>query len=104
MASLCALRGCPDHRAQDQVAELPTYVHSASTIITEPAPAHQVDLDPRKVIMPIIATRVEQLLHTYGIYNKWKHILVGLINGFDVGIKCAPERTIIFRKSQILQT
>lgn len=70
----------------------------------EPTLAQRVGPDPRKVVTPISASKTEQLLRTYGIYDNWKHILVGLVNGFDVGIKHAPERTIIFRKSQILQT
>src|SRR5260221_10489349 len=36
------------------------------------------------------------LLHTLGLYDKWKHIIIGLQSGFDVSIKEAPTHTLIF--------
>jgi hypothetical protein len=48
------------------------------------------------VFTPIIVDKVIHLLHTLGLHNKWKHIIAGLQDGFDVSIKEAPAHTLIF--------
>jgi hypothetical protein len=42
--------------------------------------------DPRKVVTPLDPNRVEELLCKYGLISTWNHIIVGLCEGFDVGI------------------
>jgi hypothetical protein len=43
--------------------------------------------DPRRVVTPLIPERLEELLYLYDIHDDWKHILAGLREGFDVGIR-----------------
>jgi hypothetical protein len=52
--------------------------------------------DPRSVFTPIIVDKAEALIRDLNLYNKWKHVITGLRDGFDVGIKHIPEHTIIF--------
>ena len=42
--------------------------------------------DPRCVVTPLVAHKVELLLRKYGIYDDWVHVIAGLRSGFDVGI------------------
>jgi hypothetical protein len=42
--------------------------------------------DPRIIITPLITLHVEELLHKYNLLDNWMHILVGIRNGFDVGV------------------
>jgi hypothetical protein len=55
--------------------------------------------DPRIIITPLIASHVEELLHKYNLLDDWMHILVGIRNGFDVGVRNPPLSTCLFRKS-----
>jgi hypothetical protein len=52
--------------------------------------------DPHSVFTPFIVDKAIHLLHILGLHDKWKHIIAGLQDGFDVGIKEAPARTLIF--------
>jgi hypothetical protein len=75
----------------------------ATTMVAACAETHPTALrnarpgpDPRSVFTPIIVDRTIHLLHTLGLQDKWKHIIAGLQDGFDVGIKEAPTHTLIF--------
>ena len=54
--------------------------------------------DPCFVCMPVSLIKVEVLLRSFNIYNKWSHIIDGLLNGFDVSIKPFLLETILFQK------
>jgi len=58
--------------------------------------------DPRIIITPLIASHVEELLRKYNLLDDWMHILVGIRNGFDVGIRDPPLSTCLFRKSHLV--
>jgi len=60
------------------------------------APASQPSLDPRQVITPLIASKLEETLHKFGIYKDWMHIISNIRNGFDVGVSGTPTATLIF--------
>ena len=60
-----------------------------------PVPASRED-DPRTVVTPFNHLEVEALLHKYGIYHDWSHIVNGLRDGFDVGIPIPPSATQTF--------
>lgn len=55
--------------------------------------------DPRCVVTPICVNKTKALLCKYGILADWDHILHGISNGFDVGVKSPPDHTLIFRES-----
>jgi hypothetical protein len=59
--------------------------------------------DPRWVVTPLIPDQMEELLYIYNIHDDWKHILIGLREGFDVGIRGSLSCLRIFCKSQLLQ-
>lgn len=92
-------------RIQDATTESTALVHmhaaSVTTIPMEPGHVLQPDLDrehdPRMVVTPLIVPKVENLLRSLGILEKWTHVVAGLRDGFDVGIKSAPRETIIFK-------
>jgi hypothetical protein len=65
--------------------------------VTGLVPANPVP-DPRVVVTPLSPDRAEEILCKYGLYGDWKHIIIGLRKGFDVGIKETPPRTYIFRQ------
>jgi hypothetical protein len=67
----------------------------------EPRPAG-CDPDPRCVVTPLDVNKTRALLCEYGLLSDWDHILHGIANGFDVGIKSPPSCTLIFRESRIL--
>lgn len=60
--------------------------------------------DPRIVVTPLIADRVEELLCKYNLLDDWMHILIGIRNGFDVGVRSHPPSTRLFRKSCLFPT
>ena len=59
--------------------------------ITQHAPS-----DPRQVVTPINTIKTEALLHSLNLFYKWSHVIVGLQNGFDVGIYNHSSHTMIF--------
>ena len=69
-------------------------VPSAETEITERmlAPSEE---DPRKVVTPLDADGLEAALQEQGTFEKWAHIITGIRNGFDVGVKEQVSTTII---------
>ena len=74
---------------------MPAHYVETPTMVPGPARASS---DPRQVFTPIDPKKTELLLHSFNIYNKWSHVITGLREGFDVGIKSAPTKTILFRK------
>ncbi|KAJ7225230.1 hypothetical protein B0H12DRAFT_1267739, partial [Mycena haematopus] len=44
----------------------------------------------------------EKVLQNLGLYDSFQHVIVGLREGFDVGIRGLLPRTYLFRQSQIL--
>ncbi|CAA7260557.1 unnamed protein product [Cyclocybe aegerita] len=87
--------------------------HSKRTAETTTAAASVVDRameqlpaasepDPRTVFTPIDASKAESILRSFNLYNTWQHVIFGLRNGFDVGIRSLPTHTILFRQSCIL--
>lgn len=57
------------------------------------APAHN---DPRSVSTPLDADGLETLLKKLGLLEEWSHVINGIRNGFDVGIREIPPRSFIF--------
>jgi hypothetical protein len=43
--------------------------------------------DPWHVVTPLDADQVEKILCKYSLSSDWNHIIVGLCEGFDVGIR-----------------
>jgi hypothetical protein len=56
--------------------------------------------DPRKVVAPLDPNQVEELLCKYGLISTWNHIIVGLCEGFDIGIREQLSHLYIFPQSQ----
>jgi hypothetical protein len=52
--------------------------------------------DPCCVTTPLNVNKTKLLLCKYGLLSDWEHILQGIANGFDVGIKSRPNCTLIF--------
>ena len=52
--------------------------------------------DLRSVFTPINACKAEALLFKLNLHHKWAHIIQGLQEGFDVGIRESPQQTIYF--------
>jgi hypothetical protein len=50
--------------------------------------------DPRRVVTPLHADRIEALLSQLGILAAWRHVVSGIRLGFDVGVRVHPERTV----------
>ena len=75
-------------------AAVPTSIPARSVgmhpMVAEPS------ADPCLVCMPVSPIKVEALLCSFNIYDKWLHIIDGLLNGFDVGIKSLQLETILF--------
>jgi len=51
--------------------------------------------DPRVVVTPLDADGLEAELRQQGVLKKWSHIIDGIRNGFDVGVKTQVPCTII---------
>ena len=53
--------------------------------------------DPRKVSTPLDADGLEGVLRKFGIFDDWSHVITGLREGFDVGVKAETrgQKTII---------
>jgi hypothetical protein len=65
----------------------PTFMAAASAVSPDMVPAAANPMpDPRWVVTPLDANRVKALLCKYNINSTWNHIIVGLHEGFDVGI------------------
>jgi hypothetical protein len=60
-----------------------------------PGPA-KPESDPRSVFTPVNPIKTKILLCSFNIYNKWSHVITGLREGFDVGIKSPLSKTILF--------
>jgi hypothetical protein len=69
-----------------------TAAASATKTGTVQAPAIN-EPDPRIVVNPLIADRVEELLRKYNLFDDWMHILTGIRNDFDVGVRSHPPST-----------
>jgi hypothetical protein len=54
------------------------------------------------IITPLDVNKTRLLLCKYRLLSDWEHILQGITNGFDVGIRSPPDCTLIFRKSCII--
>lgn len=52
--------------------------------------------DPRQVTTPINPTKTLTILSYLHIIDNWSHIIEGLINGFDIGLRTLPTTTLIF--------
>ncbi|KAJ7018794.1 hypothetical protein C8F04DRAFT_1149944 [Mycena alexandri] len=74
---------------------------SAAVTLTVPVVAPPRP-DPRRVVSPLDPAKTENLLRQLGLYESYRHIVVGLREGFDVGIRGLLPRTYLFRQSQIL--
>ena len=68
------------------IAETPTDVPFVGRYNTEPtlAPSRE---DPRKVVTPLDADGLEVALYKLDIFQKWAHVISGIRDGFDVGVK-----------------
>ena len=54
-----------------------------------------VPTDPRRVVTPLDADRLESELVKLGIQDKWMHVIDGIRYGFDVGIKEQFSHSVI---------
>jgi hypothetical protein len=52
--------------------------------------------DPRCVVTPLMPDQAEELLCIYNLISDWSHIIVGLREGFDVGIQKQLSCSYIF--------
>ena len=71
------------------VTETPTPISMVAVSVVTPSMelvSASQSPDPRCVVTPLIAYKVELLLHKYGIYDDWSHVIAGLRSGFNVGI------------------
>jgi hypothetical protein len=75
----------------------------ASVMTPLMVPAATAAPDPHCIVTSLIPDLVEELLRIYDIHNDWEYILVGLHNGFDIGIREPPPRMYIFCKSHFLE-
>src|ERR1700722_17714266 len=57
--------------------------------------------DPRRVVTLLDPGLVEALLRKYGLQHDWEHVVKGLRDGFDVGIRECPSHTRIFQKPRL---
>ncbi|KIJ36502.1 hypothetical protein M422DRAFT_261054 [Sphaerobolus stellatus SS14] len=55
--------------------------------------------DPRRVVTPLKADKIERVLRTFNVLDDWQHIVHGVRFGFDVGASIPPNSTHLFRKS-----
>jgi hypothetical protein len=65
------------------------------------SPVMELDLaspttDPRHVVTPLDPNRAEELLCRYDLQDTWTHVIVGLREGFDIGIREQLPRSYIF--------
>lgn len=51
--------------------------------------------DPRMVVTPLNADKLELMARSFGIFQKWAHVIDGVCNGFNVGIKEQFSSSII---------
>ena len=58
--------------------------------------------DPCQVVTPLNPLKTKALLCKYNLLDTWYHIVVGLINGFDVGIHAVPNCMYIFQEPCII--
>jgi hypothetical protein len=70
---------------------------SAENPVMELVPANPV-LDPQMVVTPLSPDQAEEILCKYGLYEDWKHVITGLREGFDVGIRDTPPCSHLFRQ------
>lgn len=78
-------------------ASITTDAAFAASRSTEPPAAQPSHVnDPRFVSTPLNVDKIEQLLAGLGILDSWKHVIRGLREGFDVGIRDSPNNTFIF--------
>ncbi|KAI0801974.1 hypothetical protein BC629DRAFT_157583 [Irpex lacteus] len=54
--------------------------------------------DPRRVVTPLSADGLEEALESLGIRNDWQHVITGLREGFDIGLR-APVRSTVIHKN-----
>jgi hypothetical protein len=85
--------------------EAPVWTFVAAASVGEPAmvlAAANPNPDPKKVVTPLDPNWVEELLCKYSLISTWNHMIVGLREGFDVGIREQLSRLYIFPQSQFL--
>jgi hypothetical protein len=99
-ASNSASTGLGSHHAP---SEAPVQTFMAAASVERPAMvlvAANPNPDPRKVVTPLNPNRVEELLCKYGLISTWNHIIVGLHEDFDIGIREQLSCLYIFPQSQ----
>lgn len=73
-------------------------------LVVSAAPPNMVPLpapprpDPRRVVTPLSADNLEEALESLGIRNGWQHVITGLREGFDIGLR-APVRSTVIHKN-----
>jgi len=102
MASPFASTGLGTHHAP-LGTHSPTFTAAASVVspIMGLAAANPMP-DPRQVVTPLNTDQVEALLCKYNINSTWNHIIMGLHEGFDVGIQEQLSHSYIFPQSQFI--
>jgi hypothetical protein len=59
--------------------------------VPDPAPR----ADSGRVVTPLLADRIEEVLVQLGLHDRWAHVTAGIRHGFDMGIRAQPERSVI---------
>ena len=80
---------------------MPIVAVSAANLAMEPEAARLVP-DPRRVVTPLNPDRAAELLRKFNLLSVWNHVIVGLREGFDIGIREQISRSYIFRQPLIL--
>ena len=70
----------------------------------QPTVKSKPEMDPLLVFTPIDAHKTELLLQSLGLWEKWEHVIKGLKEGFDIGIKAPPSHTVLFQKPLFVQS
>jgi len=102
MASSSASRGLKTpHAASVIPAPMPIVAVSVANPAMVPEAARLVP-DPRCVVTPLNPDCAAELLRKYNLSSVWNHVIVGLREGFDIGIREQISRSYIFRQPLIL--
>jgi hypothetical protein len=73
-------------------ASVTTPVVSAQ-VHTGPDPVPRADSG--RVVTPLLADRIEEVLVKLGLHDRWAHVIAGIRYGFNMGIRAQPKRSVI---------
>jgi hypothetical protein len=99
-ANNSASTGCSSHHAPLEVPVQTVMAAASMEGLAMVLAAANPNPGPRKVVTPLDPNQVEELLCKYGLISTWNHIVVGLHEGFNVGIREQLSCSYIFPQSQ----